>query len=161
MRGGRLRIGFCHSGFDGDWHVARFERELSGAGAFRSGRETVAETTGEVAACTRNAAVERRGLLPNSHSRGRCGSRVRTWKCGAGRCIVQPRGFYAGQTVNPEQNASVKGFPTSPYFPAAISKATSGSSSLGICSSRSIVCSFILSLPLKNPGRRFTRRGPG
>jgi hypothetical protein len=55
--------------------------------------------------------------------------------------------FHAGQVSNPEQNAIVNGFPASPYLAAAISKATSGSSSLSICSSRSIVDSFILSLP--------------
>jgi hypothetical protein len=59
-----------------------------------------------------------------------------------------PAVFYAGQVSKPEQNAIVKGFPTSPYFAAATSKATSGNSLLSIRSSRSIVDSFILS-PLR------------
>jgi hypothetical protein len=49
--------------------------------------------------------------------------------------FADPAVFHAGQVSNPEQNAIVNGFPTSPYFPAAISKATSGSSSLSIPSS--------------------------
>jgi hypothetical protein len=69
----------------------------------------------------------------------------------------RPRSFHAGQVSNPVQNAIVKGFPTSPYFAAAISSAASGNSSLSICSSRSIVGFFILSLPsfVRSPGRRF------
>jgi hypothetical protein len=76
----------------------------------------------------------------------RGGAACRAHKKGAG-LRAGPAVFHAGQVSNPEQNAIVNGFPTSPYFPAATSNATSGSSSLSICSSRSIVDSIILSLP--------------
>src|SRR5580700_1393766 len=39
-------------------------------------------------------------------------------------------GGCAGQVSNPEQNAMVKGFPTSQHLAAATSKATSGNSSV-------------------------------
>jgi hypothetical protein len=82
----------------------------------------------------------------------------------AGPQLIGPVNFHAGQVSNPEQNAMVGFPPTSQYLLAATSKAASGSSLLSICSSRSIVDSFILSLPsgLRNPGRRFNYgRGPG
>ena len=72
--------------------------------------------------------------------RGRC-------RNGVNRDPSTPQFFHAGQVSSPEQNAIVNGFPTSPYFAAAISSAASGNSSLSICSSRPLVDSVILSLP--------------
>jgi hypothetical protein len=66
--------------------------------------------------------------------------------CEAGRrpripdrgCRRAGYGLLLGQVSNPEQNAIVKGFATSQYLPAAISKVASDNSSQNISSSESI-----------------------